>query len=598
MKQYIDAPKSGILYFLLLLFVSLNSFSQIPQNNTGGGMGIGTSTPNPSALLELSSPSKGFLPPRMTVIERDSISNPAEGLMIFNTSSGCPNYYYGGSWHEWCGTRVLPLATLSGLNCNSVIVTGNLLMGTPASGVSCTISYSGGNGGVFASQAISSTGVSGLTANLISDTLANGSGTLECTITGTPDNSGNASFQISIGSLACSISVNVGLPAPAILYSSPASPSNTSTTPTLTISGPANKTIQVFNNSTGTGSPAFSAIANVNVGGVYYALIPVIVTSNSSTTFTAKAVDGIGNTSSISNSLIYVHDNVSPSAPTITSSTPISPSRTSTTPNINLTGEVGSTINIYSGSGCTGSFIGSGVVSAGGAASITVTVTSNAATVLTATATDAAGNVSSCSNTFTYIHDVMAPSSPVFISSSPSSPSKTSTTPTITLSGESGSIIRIYAGSSCAGSVLSSGVVSGGSAAVTVTANSNSTTFFTATAIDAAGNLSACSPSFSYTHDNIAPAAPIITSSTPTSPGNSLTPTLSFTGEAGSTLLVYNNAAGTGSPVATTTISAGGVATATVTVISSSTTTFTAKTTDAAGNVSALSSGFTYTHTP
>jgi hypothetical protein len=50
--------------------------------------------------------------------------------------------------------------------------------------------------------------------------------------------------------------------------------------------------------------------------------------------------------------------------------------------------------------------------------------------------------------------------------------------------------------------------------------------------------------------------------------------------------------------VATTTMSGLGTAAVVVTVVASSTTTFTAKLTDAAGNVSVLSAPFSYTHTP
>ncbi len=49
-------------------------------------MGIGTNTPDASAQLDISSTTKGFLPPRMTTAQRDAIVNPANGLIIFNTA--------------------------------------------------------------------------------------------------------------------------------------------------------------------------------------------------------------------------------------------------------------------------------------------------------------------------------------------------------------------------------------------------------------------------------------------------------------------------------------------------------------------------------
>ena len=51
-------------------------------------VGIGTSSPNSSAILELNSVNKGFLPPRMTTSQRNAISNPPTGLVVFNSTTG------------------------------------------------------------------------------------------------------------------------------------------------------------------------------------------------------------------------------------------------------------------------------------------------------------------------------------------------------------------------------------------------------------------------------------------------------------------------------------------------------------------------------
>ena len=53
---------------------------------------------NTTAILELTSTTKGFLPPRMTTEQRDLIATPAEGLMIYNTSTNRPNFFNGTSW--------------------------------------------------------------------------------------------------------------------------------------------------------------------------------------------------------------------------------------------------------------------------------------------------------------------------------------------------------------------------------------------------------------------------------------------------------------------------------------------------------------------
>jgi len=70
------------------------------------GVKIGSGNPHPSAVLELESADQGFLTTRMTSEERDAIINPANGLLIFNLSTDCFNYFIGGSWYALCGSCV------------------------------------------------------------------------------------------------------------------------------------------------------------------------------------------------------------------------------------------------------------------------------------------------------------------------------------------------------------------------------------------------------------------------------------------------------------------------------------------------------------
>lgn len=62
-----------------------------------GQVGVGTSAPDPSAALDVTSSSKGFLPPRMTESERTSISSPATGLIVYQTDGTKGLYVYSGS---------------------------------------------------------------------------------------------------------------------------------------------------------------------------------------------------------------------------------------------------------------------------------------------------------------------------------------------------------------------------------------------------------------------------------------------------------------------------------------------------------------------
>lgn len=64
-------------------------------DNFNGSVGIGTSSPNSSALLEVNSDSRGFLLPRMSLLQRDAIVLPSTGLMIFNNSNNYFEYNFG-----------------------------------------------------------------------------------------------------------------------------------------------------------------------------------------------------------------------------------------------------------------------------------------------------------------------------------------------------------------------------------------------------------------------------------------------------------------------------------------------------------------------
>jgi len=71
------------------------------------GVGIGTTTfsPTSDALLELRSTTKGFLAPRMTAAQKNAISSPTAGLMVYQTDGSSGFYYHNGaSWIPFTGT--------------------------------------------------------------------------------------------------------------------------------------------------------------------------------------------------------------------------------------------------------------------------------------------------------------------------------------------------------------------------------------------------------------------------------------------------------------------------------------------------------------
>ena len=86
------------LFITSFLLFTLMAFAQSVGINTDG------SAPDYSAILDVKSANKGFLPPRMTTEQRNAISSPAEGLLIFNTTMMSFDYYSGGKWRSFYGT--------------------------------------------------------------------------------------------------------------------------------------------------------------------------------------------------------------------------------------------------------------------------------------------------------------------------------------------------------------------------------------------------------------------------------------------------------------------------------------------------------------
>lgn len=75
------------------------------QASAQDNMGIGTLTPDPSAILEVQSTEKGVLLPRLTSAQKNAIANPAQGLFIFDTDTESFWYFDGTQWVEALGPQ-------------------------------------------------------------------------------------------------------------------------------------------------------------------------------------------------------------------------------------------------------------------------------------------------------------------------------------------------------------------------------------------------------------------------------------------------------------------------------------------------------------
>ena len=87
--------KRLIIFLSMLCAITNITYAQNTFPSTGAA-GIGTTTPNASSLLEIKSTTKGLLIPRMTQAQRNAITSPATGLMIYQTNATPGFYYYGG----------------------------------------------------------------------------------------------------------------------------------------------------------------------------------------------------------------------------------------------------------------------------------------------------------------------------------------------------------------------------------------------------------------------------------------------------------------------------------------------------------------------
>ena len=291
---------------------------------------------------------------------------------------------------------------------------------------------------------------------------------------------------------------------------------------------------------------------------------------------------------------------VPPAAPTLTTTVPASPANNNS-PGVKGTVGAGSPtqVKIYENATCTGAPDATGSVAQfTGAEGITISVPDNTTTALSARASDAANNDSGCSNTISYVEDSIAPAAPSINATDPNSPSSNSQPLVKGSSSADTATVDVFTQASCAGSPTSGSKSAFEGAGIQVTVSVNQTTQLSARARDAAGNASSCSVSFPYTHDNLAPAAPTLTTTVPASPANNNSPGVKGTVGAGSPTQVKiykNDATCTGAPDATGSVAQfTGAQGITISVPDNTTTALSARASDAANNDSACSNTISY----
>ena len=84
----------------LLMNVKNTAFANMFAINYLGQASMGTASPNASAQLQIDSTTRGFLPPRMTTTQKNAISSPAAGLVVYDSTTNKLQCYNGSTWND------------------------------------------------------------------------------------------------------------------------------------------------------------------------------------------------------------------------------------------------------------------------------------------------------------------------------------------------------------------------------------------------------------------------------------------------------------------------------------------------------------------
>ncbi|MFH7013176.1 hypothetical protein ACHRV5_15015 [Flavobacterium sp. FlaQc-52] len=157
--------KQSLPTIALIFLIGFTVHSQITQK-----IGDNPTTLNPFAVFETESTTKGFLPPRMTTVQRDAITPPPAGLTVYNTTTNTLQIYNGTVWLDYnlqreyievpkngtitvSGTKSQSIFNAYCSNCNATV----LLPYIVSNGVEHTI-YNYGDGTITIKQAVRKTG--------------------------------------------------------------------------------------------------------------------------------------------------------------------------------------------------------------------------------------------------------------------------------------------------------------------------------------------------------------------------------------------------------------------------------------------------------
>lgn len=421
----------------------------------------------------------------------------------------------------------------------------------------------------------------------------------------------SSSFTIELDSIAPSIPVISSVQDNTAPTTGPISNGQISneSRPALSGTGEVGATITVLSDGQAIGTTIVGAGGN-------WSFTPSAALGNGQHTLTVTATDSAGNTSLPSGGFTFTVDTLAPTAPVITQvADDVGPlignlnngqATNDPLPTLSGTAEANSMVKIYDN----GALIGSAPVDGTGAWTFTPGIPlSNGNHALTVTATDAAGNVSPTSAGFNIVVDTVAPLAPTIIQAFDDVQPGTGTLsngaftndtrPVLSGSAEAGARVAIYDNGALLATVTAA--IDGTWEYLTTTLG-NGQHVFTAIATDAAGNVGPVSDGFTINVDTIAPSIPLLVSVVDDIAGgvfnaalsngqltNDARPTLNGTAEAGSTISIYDGSTLLGTALVQSNNSWSFTPT---TPLANGSHTFTVTATDAAGNTSGATAGF------
>jgi alpha-tubulin suppressor-like RCC1 family protein len=380
---------------------------------------------------------------------------------------------------------------------------------------------------------------------------------------------------------------------PALTHTAPASPSTTSTTPTVYGEAEAFITVNLYI----VDGCILDPIATTTADGDGDFSFVVTVPDNAVTVFYASSVDEIGNISQCSEGLEFLHDDKIPDAPLLIGTDPESPGQ-DPTPEVLGESEAEILVALFTTSGCSGDPIGEGLSDEIGTFAVEASTSNDNATITYyAHVVDGAGNTSPCSEGLAYIHDTIAPEAPILLETLPESPGSHKS-PGFVGTAEANALVKLYDELDCSGQQTGKGDAdAGGDFTIQANVKANQLTTTHGTAADAAGNISLCGDGLDYSHDDKAPNKPIILGTEPESPNNQSTnPTVFGTAEPGCTLALLTDLNCFLDPVATTVTDEEGNWSLVVSVEANTQTPLRAYCTDDSDNQSECSSEHYYIH--